>query len=345
MVRTGERVDDSEQLSGLRKAAILMIMIGDEASSAILRELDEGEVEEISGEIARIQTLTPEQAEGVLEEFYQMGVAHQYVVKGGLDYARRVLVNAFGPEQAKKMLDRLMKTLGDETLSFDALQKTDPQQLARFIHSEHPQTIALILSHLNPSQAAGLLFSLPAEMRSDVALRMANLDQISPEIISKIAGVIGSKLKALGEISREAYGGVHAVAEMFNRLDSNTSKEILEKIEEQDPALVETIRHLMFVFEDLLLLDIGAIKEVVARVDRKILTVALKGTSDAMKNHMLQAMSQRGAEMLREDMEALGPVKIKEVEAAQQQIIAVVRQLEADGVISLKGTAGEQYVV
>src|SRR6266849_3336730 len=251
-----------------------MIMIGDEASSSILRLLDEDEVQHISREIARIQSLTSEEAEGALEEFYQMAVAHDYVIKGGIDYARKVLMNAFGPDQAKKMLDRLMKTMGNETLSFDALQKADPQQLAKFIHSEHPQTIALILSHLNPSQAAGLLFSLPGEMRSDVALRMASLDQISPEIISKIAGVIGTKLKALGEVSREAYGGVHAVAEMFKRLDSDTSKEILDTIEHTNPTLVETIRHLMFVFEDLLLLDINSIKEVLAKVDRKILTLA-----------------------------------------------------------------------
>ena len=345
MVRTAASGGDSEQLTGLRKAAILMVMIGDEASSGILRELDEEEVQQIGREIARVQTLTSEQAEGVLEEFYQMGIAHDYVVKGGLDYARKVLNSAFGADQAKKMLDRLVKSLGNETLSFDALQKTDPQQLAKFIHNEHPQTIALILSHLNPSQAAGLLFSLPIEMRPDIALRMANLDQISPDIISKIAGVIGSKLKALGSVSREAYGGVHAVAEMFNRLDSNTSNEILVEIEKANATLVETIRQLMFVFEDLLLLDIGAVKEVLAKVDRKILTIALKGTSDQMKNHMLQAMSQRGAEMLREDMDSLGPIKIKEVESSQQQIIAVVRQLESEGIISLKGTAGEQYVV
>ena len=343
MVKTS--ANEVERIPGLHKAAILMIMIGDEASSAILRQLDEDEIQTISREIARIQSLTSEEAEGALEEFYQMAVAHDYVIKGGIDYARKVLMSALGPEQAKKMLDRVIKTLGNETLSFDALQKTDPQQLAKFIHSEHPQTIALILSHLNPSQAAGLLFSLPAEMRADVALRMASLDQISPEIISKIAVVIGSKLKSLGELSREAYGGVHAVAEMFNRLDSSTSKDILESIEQVNPGLVETIRQLMFVFEDLLLLDVNSVKEVLAKVDRKILTVALKGTSEQMKNHMLQAMSQRGAEMLREDMDALGPIKIKEVEAAQQQIIAVVRQLESEGVISLKGTAGEQYVL
>jgi flagellar motor switch protein FliG len=174
---------------------------------------------------------------------------------------------------------------------------------------------------------------------------MANLDQISPEIISKIAGIIGSKLKALGELSRESYGGVRAVAEMFNRLDSSTSKEILESIEHSDPSLVETIRHLMFVFDDILLIDQMAIKEILSKVDRKILTIALKGTSDQLKDHFLSAMSVRGSEMLREDMDALGPIKIKEVEAAQQQIITVVRQLEAEGVVNLKGTVGEQYVV
>ncbi len=343
MVRVQDQGQDA--LPGIRKAAILMIMIGPEASSALFRELDEEEVQKISREIARVQMLTPEEAEGVLEEFYQMTVAHDYVIKGGVDYAKKVLDNAFGPEQARKIFDRLVRTLSNETLSFDALQKTDPQQLAKFIHNEHPQTIALVLSHLNPSQAAGLLTSLPAELRSDVALRMASLDQISPEIISKIATVIGSKLKSLGELSREAYGGVHAVAEMVNRMDSNTAKGILEHIEQQNPLLGETIRHMMFVFEDLLLLDGNAIKEVLSKVDRKILTIALKGTSEQLRNHMLAAMSQRGAEMLREDMDALGPVKIKEVEAGQQQIISVVRQLESDGVISLKATSGEQYVV
>jgi flagellar motor switch protein FliG len=343
VVRIGER--ESDQVPGIRKVAILLVMIGQEASSNILRALDEEEVQDISREIARVHTLAPEEAEGVLEEFYQMSLAHDYVLKGGVDYARKILVDAFGPEPAKRMLDRLLKQMSNETLSFDALQKTDPQQLAKFIHSEHPQTIALILSHLNPSQAAGLLVSIPAELRTDVALRMASLDQISPEIVSKIAAVIGTKLKSLGELSREAYGGVHAVAEMCNRLDSTTTKEIVEYIEQSNPKLGETIRHLMFVFEDLLLLDINAIKELLGKVDRKILTVALKGTSEQMKDHMLQAMSQRGAEMLREDMEALGPIKIKDVEAAQQQIITVVRQLETEGVISLKGSTGEQYVV
>jgi len=330
---------------GIRKAAILMIILGDQTSAEILRQLDEDEVQAIGREVARITSISNDQAEFVLEEFYQMSMARNFILKGGIDYAKKMMMTAFGPEQAKKLLDRLLKTLGSETANFDSLQKADPQQLAKFIHNEHPQTIALILSHLNASQAAGLLVSLPLEISGDVALRMANLDQISPAIISKIASIIAEKLKSLGELNRESYGGVRAVSEMFNRLDAGTCKEVLENIEQTDPTLVETIRHLMFVFEDLLLVGPDAIKEVLGKVERKILTIAMKGTSEQIKSHFLQAMSERGSEMLKEDMEALGPIKLKEVEAAQQQIIAVVRQLDADGTISLKGTVGEQYVV
>ena len=337
--------DKGTVLPGARKAAILLVTLGDEVSADILRELDEEEVQKLSREIARLNSVTSEQAEAVLDEFHQMSLAHDYVIRGGIDYARKLLISAYGPDAAKKLLDRLMKTIGSEVVSFDALQKADPQQLAKFIHNEHPQTIALVLSHLNPTQAAALLVSLPPEMRADIALRMASLEQISPDVINKIATVIEQKLKALGEFSRESYGGVRAVAEMFNRLDSQSSKEILEKIEDQDANLVETIRHLMFVFEDLLQIDNNGVKELLGRIDRKVLTVALKGTSEKLKDHFLQQMSQRGAQMLREDMEAMGAVRIRDVESAQQQIIAVVRQLEAEGVVNLKGAVGEQYVV
>jgi len=332
-------------LPGIRKAAILLVVLGDQAGAEFIRQLSEDEVQAVSREVARISTITGEQAEVVVEEFYQMTMARDFAVKGGLDYARNMLISAFGQEAAKKLVDRLMKAMGSDTANLDALQKADPQQLAKFVHSEHPQTIALVLSHLDPTQAAALLVSLPAGMRSDVALRMANLDQISPEIIHKIAAVIGQKLKALGEFSRESYGGVRALAELFNRLDSTTTKEILEHVEQQDATLGQTIRHLMFVFEDMVMIDSNGMKEVLGKIDRKILTVALKGTSEQLKNHFLQALSQRGAEMLREDMDALGPTKIKDVEAAQQQIISMVRQLESEGVLSLKGAVGEQYVV
>jgi flagellar motor switch protein FliG len=336
---------ENEAIPGLRKAAMLLIVLGEQASADMMQHLSEDDVQKVSREVARITAISAEQAEVVLNDFHQITTAGAYVARGGIDYARKLLMKAFSPETAKRLLDRLSKALGTEAASFDAIQKADPQQLAKFIHNEHPQTIALVLSHLNPTQAAALLTSLPANLRSDVSLRMASLDQISPEIILKIAGVIGSKLMALGEFSRESYGGVRAVAEMLNRLDSGSSHEILDDIQQQDANLVETIRHLMFTFEDLLLIDPMGLKEVLAKIDRKVLTVALKGTSEQLRNQVLQCMSQRGADMLREDMDALGPIKIKEVQSAQQQIISIVRKLEAEGVLSLKGTVGEQYVV
>jgi flagellar motor switch protein FliG len=335
----------NEVISGLRKAAILLVLLGEESSAQLLRDLSEDEVQSVTREVARVSTVANDEGEAVLEEFYQMCLAREYVVRGGIDYARKMLVNAFGSETARKLVDRLVKSMGSDSAAFDALQKADPQQLAKFIHSEHPQTVAFILSHLSPSQAASLLISLPVEMRADVALRMAHLDQISPEIMNKIAAVIGQKLQALGEYSRESYGGVRAVSEMFNRLDSSASKEILESIDKENATLADTIRHLMFVFEDMLLLDVNTLKEVLSKVDRKILTLALKGTSEPVRKHFIQCLSQRGAEMLLEDMEALGPVRLKDVEGAQQQIIAVVRQLESEGSINLKGAGGDQYVV
>jgi flagellar motor switch protein FliG len=336
---------ESDNLSGLRKAAILLVVLGEQTSADLLQHLTEDEVQKVSREVARLTAISSEQAEIVLQEFHHISTAGDYVARGGIDYARKLLLRAFSPDQAKKLLDRLAKALGAEATSFDAIEKADPQQLAKFIHNEHPQTIALVLSHLNFTQAAALLTSLPAALRPDVAQRMASLDQISPEIIYKIAGVIGQKLQALGQFSRESYGGVRAVAEVLNRLDSGSSREILESIEQGDASLADTIRHLMFVFEDLLLIDQIGLKEMLGKVDRKVLTLALKGTSEQLRTHMLACMSQRGGEMLKEDMDALGPVKIKEVEAAQQQMIALVRQMETEGVISLKGAVGEQYVV
>lgn len=336
---------EGDTLSTLRRAAMLLIILGEQTSADILQHLAEEDVQKVSREVAKITSISSEQAETVLAEFHHISAAGDYVARGGIDFARKLLLRAFHPEHARRLLDRLQKALGAEATSFDAIQKTDPQQLAKFIHNEHPQTIALVLSHLNTPQAAALLMSLPPGLRSDVVLRMANLDQISPEIILKIAGVIGQKLKALGEFSRESYGGVRAVAEVLNRLDSASGREILEDIERQDNNVAETIRHLMFVFEDLLLIDQMGMKEILGKVDRKVLTVALKGTSDQLRNHVLGCMSQRGGEMLKEDMEALGPIKIKEVEASQQQIITLVRQLESEGVLSLKGAVGEQYVL
>src|SRR5438270_1763559 len=249
------KTSGTEAVSPLRKAAMLLIILGEQTSAELLQHLSEDDVQKVSREVAKITAISGDEAEGILNEFHHISTASEYVARGGMEYARKLLQRAFNPETAKLLLDRLTKALGAEAASFDAIQKADPQQLAKFIHNEHPQTIALVLSHLNSTQAAALLTSLPAGLRADVAQRMASLDQISPDIIIKIAGVIGQKLKALGEISRESYGGVRAVAEMLNRLDSVSGREILDHIEQQDTNVAETIRHLMFVFEDLWLID------------------------------------------------------------------------------------------
>ena len=221
---------NGETLKGLQKAAVLMVALGEESSAEVLKNLSDEEVQSVSKAIARFGNITSAQAESVLEEFHQMATAQEFVVQGGIDYARKMLMKAFGSDAAKRLVDRLTRALGSEMANFDILQRADPQQLAKFIHNEHPQTVALVLSHLDPGQAASLLKSLPQKLRADVAVRMASLDQISPEIIHKIASVIGQKLKSLGEFSRESYGGVRAVADMFNRLDSGASKEILDDI-------------------------------------------------------------------------------------------------------------------
>ena len=332
-------------LTGVQKAAMVLVMLGEECSAQIIKQLTEDQVQLVSREIARIGTITADQADTVMEEFYQMTMARDYVVRGGIEYAKGMLHSAFGPDTAKKLIDRVVAALGHNMANFDALQKADPQQLARFLQSEHPQTIALVLAHLNPSQSAALLAVLPASMRTDISLRVARLDEISPEVINKIATVIGQKLSAVGEFSRESYGGVRALAEIFNRLDTDTGKTILTELEVKEPALVESIRLIMFSFDDLLLLPEDAMKAILSKVDRKIPMIALKGTSQRLQDHFLKTMSERGAQMMREDMEALGPVKVKDVEAAQQEIIAALRLLESEGVVNLRGSVGEQYVV
>jgi flagellar motor switch protein FliG len=332
-------------LTGVQKSAILMIALGDQASAELLKRLNDEEVRLVSNAIASLPAISTEQAQEVLEEFFAVTQNARNVGHGGAEYAARILTTAFGPEGSKKHLERL-PSLSTEPGSNEHLQRVDPQLLARFVRSEHPQTVALILAHLSPAQSAAVLASMDPEVRANLAVRIARLDQISPAVIAKISAVLGRKLKTLGEIKRESSGGPRAVAEIFNQLDTALSEEILAQIAEGDSDLVEAIRQKMFVFDDLLSIDATGIKELLARADRRILTIALKGTSDELRRHLLQGMSQRGAAMLLEDMEALGPIKIREVEAAQQQIITVIRQLESEGLLSRKkgGGGDEQYV-
>ena len=332
-------------LTGVQKSAILLIALGDQGSAELLKHLTEDEVQMVSNAIASLPTISAEHAETVLEEFRSIAADAVQVGHGGIAYAKRMLTNAFGPEGSKKHLERLPEASGKGSHSRE-LQRVEPQLLARFVRSEHPQTVALILAHLSPGQSAAVLASMESAVRADIALRIAKLEKISPAVISKISTVIGQKLKSVGEIKRESSGGPRAVAEIFNQLDTNLSNEILTLIGEENAELMEEIRNKMFVFDDLLSIDANGVKELLSRADRRQLTVALKGASEEVRQHLLKGMSQRGSAMLLEDMEALGPVKIKDVEAAQQQVIAVVRQLESEGVVTLKGGGGnEQYVL
>jgi flagellar motor switch protein FliG len=331
-------------LSGIQKAAILLISVGDQASAELLKRLSDDEVQAVTAAIASLPAISREQAESVLEEF-RSATSHSGQGHGGVDFAKRILTSAFGAEGSKKHVERLPKAAGRSSDAGQRLQRLDPQLLARFVESEHPQTIALVLAHLSAGQSAAVLRSMPADLRADVTIRLASLDQISPAVMNKISAIISRKLQTLGEVKRESSGGLRAVAEIFNQLDGDLSNEILGQVGERDAGLVESIRQKMFVFDDLMMIDANGIKELLGRADRRQLTVALKGSSDELRKHLLQGMSQRGASMLLEDMEALGPVKIREVEAAQQMMIALLRQLEMEGVVSLKGGGDEQYIV
>lgn len=333
-----------EQVAGIKKAAILTVLLGDEASAGVFRYLQEDEVQEISREISRLGKIEPDVADAVLDEFHRMTTAQTLVARGGAEFAKKLLVKAFGGEASKKLLDRLNISLQNTLVGFDSLQKADPAQLSKFIASEQPQTIALVLAHLNSSQAAALLSSLPAPLRADIVMRMASLEQISPEIISKITTILEEKLRSLGDFNRESYGGIRAVAELINRMETKSAASILEKIENENPALALSIRNLMFVFDDVMLIDDQGMREIIQRIDKKTLTVALKGCSEELKVQFFRNMSSRAVEMLREDMEVLGPVKVRDVEATQQQIVAVIRKLDEDGIINLKGSGGDEYV-
>jgi flagellar motor switch protein FliG len=333
-----------DNVTGIRKAAILMVLLGDEASAGVFRYLQEDEVQEISREISRLGRIESDVADAVLDDFHRMTLAQTCLARGGAEFAKKLLVKAFGTDSSKKLLDRLNISMQNAMVGFDSLQKADPTQLSKFIQAEQPQTIALVLAHLNSSQAAALLSSLPAALRADVVMRMASLSQISPDIISKITTILEQKMKSLGDFSRESYGGIRAVAELVNRMETKAAAAILEKIENENPTLALSIRNLMFVFDDVMLIDDQGMREILQRVDKKSLAMALKGTSEELRNQFFRNMSSRAVEMLREDMEAMGPIKVKDVEAAQQQIVAVVRKLDESGVISLKGGGGDEYV-
>jgi flagellar motor switch protein FliG len=331
-------------VSGIRKAAVLTLVLGEDAASQLFKYLNEEEIELIAREVATIGAVKPDIGSVVLEEFHHMWKAAEYVNQGGVEYAQKLLVKTLGPDMARRVLDRVIKSF-ESTMAFTGLERADPQQLSKFILSEHPQTIALILAHLKPQQAAQLANSLPEELRIEVITRMANLDEISPEVISRISAVIDQRIKSLGSRSHESYGGVRAVAELLNRLDRSLSQMVLESIEAESPDLAVSIRNLMFVFDDLLHVEDSALREIIQRADKKALTVALKGASEDIRQRFLQNMSKRAGQMIKEEMEVLGAVRLREVEKAQQEIVAIARKLEEEGLLVTGAAAGEPYVV
>jgi flagellar motor switch protein FliG len=336
-----------ERTSGAVKSAILLLSLGYEQCAELLKLLTDEQVRQISEAIASLGDVSVEQTETVLEEFVRSSGHGAGNMSGGLARARRILAAAFGQEVARKMVERLPKRSNGAggLADFSSLEEAEPERLANFLGSEHPQTIALVLAHLKAETSCKLLEVLPEELRVDVTLRLASLDGTSPEVVGRIAQVLDQKVKALGRRSRKAAGGVRAVADLLNRIEPAIAELILAQIEQKDEKTAKQIRALLFVFEDLMALDAKGLKELIGKVDRKVLTIALKGTSEELQAQIFGTMSKRGAEMMREDMEALGPVKIREVEGAQAQIIEIARGLEKEGVLSLTGADAEQYVV
>jgi len=333
---------DTQNMTGIKKAAMLLITLGEELSSKILGELDDDEVQDISREIALTKMVDPDTMESVVEEFYNMLLAKKFISKGGLDYAKSVLTKSLGAERARKIIDRLTKLL-EQSSGFEFLTKIEPKQLAKFIQNEHPQTIALILAHLDPSQAAESLAELPEDLKAEVAIRIANLQDISPSVVKTLSKVLEERFESISSYNVEV-GGVKSVAEIFNRMDRTASKQTLERLEKDAPELVSSIRDMMFVFEDIKRLSQQAIQEILKRADKNTLTLALKGADEELKNRFFESMSKRAVETMKEEMDYMGPVKLKDVEKAQHEIVEIVRELDEEGVVSISGGDEEQYV-
>jgi flagellar motor switch protein FliG len=334
----------SPPLSGVRKAAILMVMLGEEAASEIYRHLPPADVEHVTKEISVLEKVDPETSLTVLEEFRRLLITGECVTQGGTEYANKVLIKAFGKEGASDLLRQVSLAAEAQGAKLDSLRKADPQQLAKFIEGEHPQTIALVLAHLESKQASIVLMKLPPELRAEPVKRLAQLRQFSPEMAQRVSLVLHKRLEAMGEQSRRAYAGLRGVADLMNRLDVPTGKTILEAIEGEDPKLALSIRNLMFTFEDFLTVPEAGIRELLGQMDKKSLATALRGASEELTNYVFKSMSSRAVEMLKEDMEVLGPVKQKEISKAQLEAVAIARKLEAEGKLQLSPDNEDEFV-
>jgi flagellar motor switch protein FliG len=332
-------------ISGLRKAAILMVAVGDELAKSLLQGLNEEDIHKVTDEITKLGSVPPDLLTQVLTEFYGLLETQQYMVRGGPDYAMKLLTEAFGVNKANALLAQVRGLQERSAGDLAMLQKMDPQQLSKFLESEHPQTVALVLAHLDAKRGAVLLMHLEESLRVQAVQRLAEMRQFSPEMAQKVAIILHRRLKALGSTGRRGYAGFKAVADLLNRLDQTASKGILEEIEQNEPKLAISIRTLMFTFEDLLTVPATSIRELVGAADKKTLSLALKGAKDNIKAHLFQAMSSRAIEMLKEDMDIMGPVRGRDVADAQQELLNLARKLEAEGKMTLKVEADDDIAI
>ena len=332
-----------DKMSGLQKSAILLISLGPEKSANIFKHLKEEEIEELTLEIANTRSVTVQMKENVVEEFYQVCLAQQYIAEGGIGYAKELLEKALGADKAKSVITKLTASL--QVKPFEFIRKTDASQLLNFIQDEHPQTIALILSYLSPTQASMIVSALPPDRQADVAKRVAMMDRTSPDIIKEVEKVLESKLASLVNQDYTIIGGVDAVVEILNAVDRGTEKHIMETLEIEEPELADEIRKKMFVFEDILLLDDRSVQRVLRDVDNNDLAIALKGSNEQVQAAIFNNLSKRLAAMIKEDMEFMGPVRMKDVEEAQQKIVNIIRKLEDSAEIVISRGGGDEIVV
>lgn len=332
-----------QKLTGKQKAAILLISLGPDVSAQVYKHLTEEEIEKLSLEISSVKKVDADLKEEVIEQFHQIVVAQDYITQGGIGYAKTVLEKAFGKQEAASIINRLTSSL--QVRPFDFARRADPQQVLNFIQNEHPQTIALVLSYLDPEQAGQILSELPQEMQADVARRIATMDSTSPEIISQVERVLESNLSASLTEDYTQTGGIQAVVEVLNGVDRSTERTILDTLEAQDPELADEIKKRMFVFEDIVILDNRAIQRVIREVENDDLMLALKIASDEVKQVIFSNMSQRMAETFKEEMEFMGPVRLRDVEEAQQRIVATIRRLDEVGEIVIARGGGDDIIV
>ena len=334
---------NTQDYTGIQKAAILLIALGPERSADIFKHLKEDEIEELTLEIANTRSVSPQVKEDVLNEFYQICLAQQYIAEGGIGYAKELLDKALGEDRAKEVITKLTASL--QVRPFEFVRKTDPSQLLNFIQDEHPQTIAMILSYLTSAQAALVIGALPPEKQADVAKRIAMMDRTSPDVIKEVERVLEKKLSSLVNQDYTIVGGVDAIVNILNTVDRTTEKHIMESLEIEEPELADEIRKKMFVFEDILSLDDRSVQRVLREVDNNELAVALKGSTEEVQNLIFSNLSSRLATMIKEDMDFMGPVRMKDVEEAQQKIVNIIRKLEDSAEIIISRGGGDEIVV